>query len=176
MRSFIEEIPVTGWPVGDLAVSLAAPDLPMPHFRYRTGDLARIVPFRKLESVLAEHAPELGAPALRLPCVAIFGRRDGLEVGGRHVGVETVKEALFQDAAAARAITGFFRVSQAGAGLRLEVQLRGGFAATGELRDRVGAALASAVPEGSGHEVSLHALADYPYPTTYERKHAYLMR
>ena len=176
MRSFIEEIPVPGWPIGDLAISLVAPDLPMPHFRYRTGDLARIVPFRGLESVLAQHAPELAAPALRLPCVAVFGRRDGLEVGGRHVGVETVKEALFHDPAAARAVTGFFRVSKPGSGLRLEVQLRQGFAATGELRDRVGAALAAAVPEGGGHEVRLHGLADYPHPTTYERKHAYLMR
>jgi phenylacetate-CoA ligase len=176
MRSFIEEIPVPGWPIGDLAVSLAAPDLPMPHFRYRTGDLARIVPYRALESVLAQHARDLAVPALRLPCVAIFGRRDGLEVGGRHVMVETVKEALFQDPTTARAVTGFFRVSKPGSGLRLEVQLRGGFPATGELRDRFGAALASAVPEGGTPEVRLHGLADYPYPTTYERKHAYLTR
>jgi hypothetical protein len=36
--------------------------------------------------------------------------------------------------------------------------------------------LAAGVPEGGPHDVRLHAVADYPYPTTYERKHAYLMR
>jgi hypothetical protein len=174
MRSFIEEIPVAGAPVGDLAVSLASADLPMPQFRYRTGDLARIVPFRKIEATLAEHAPDLPPPGLRLPCVAVFGRRDGVPLEGRTVGVEPVKEALFEDPAAAAAVTGFFRMTGRDRGLRLEVQLRLGAAKTGELRDRIGAALKTVVPEGGPHEVRLHAFGDFPYPTTYERKHAYL--
>ena len=174
MRSFIEEIPVPGWPVGDLAVSLSSPDLPMPQFRYRTGDLARIVPFRRLEAALAERAPDVGLPGLRLPCVAVFGRRTGIEVGERMVGVEAVKEALFEDPAAAAASTGFFRMSKGRRGLRLEVQLRQGVAGTGELRDRIGAALQAAVPDGGPHEVQLHSAEDFPYPTTYERKHAYI--
>lgn len=174
MRSFIEEIPVPGWPVGDLAVSLTSPDLPMPQFRYRTGDLARIVPFRRLEAALAEGAPDLAPPGLRLPCVAVFGRRAGLEVGGRMVGVEAVKEALFEDPSAAGATTGFFRMSTGSQGLRLEVQLRPGAAGTGDLRDRIGAALQAAVPDGGPHEVQLHACEAFPYPTTYERKHSYL--
>jgi hypothetical protein len=174
MRSFIEEIPVSGAPVGDLAVSLASADLPMPQFRYRTGDLARIVPFRKIEATLAEHAPDLPPPGLRLPCVAVFGRRDGVPLEGRTVGVEPVKEALFEDPAAAAAVTGFFRMTGRDRGLRLEVQLRLGAAKTGELRDRIGAALETVVPEGGPHEVRLHAFGDFPYPTTYERKHPYL--
>jgi phenylacetate-CoA ligase len=175
MRSFIEELPIAGWRVGDLAVSLASPDLPMPQFRYRTGDLIRIVPYRKVEAALAEHAPDLAPPGLRLPCVAVFGRRDGIRVGERTIGAEPVKEALFADRAAAAAVTGFFRMAKAGKGIRLEAQLRVGATGTGELRDRVEAALAVIVPEGAPHEVRLHAFGDFPYPITYERKTPYLL-
>ncbi len=175
MRSFIEEIPIPGLPMGDLAVSLASPDLPMPQFRYRTGDLARIVPFRRLEEVLRAHAPDLPAPALRLPCVAVFGRKDRLEVAGRRLGVEIVKEALFDDADVARAVTGFFRMAGNGDTLRLEVQLRTGKAPSGALRDGLDASLERYLP-GLVREIRLYAHTDFPYPVTYERKHAYLAR
>ena len=175
MRSFIEEIPVPGLPMGELAVSLASPDLPMPQFRYRTGDLARVIPYRRLESVLASHAPDLAAPALRLPCVAVFGRKDALEVGGRRLGVELVKEALFADPEVARAVTGFFRMAGRDGALSLEAQLRPGKAASGKLRDALDASVARYAP-GLAREIRLYAHGDFPYPVTYERKHAYLAR
>jgi phenylacetate-CoA ligase len=174
MRSFIEEIPVPGLPMGELAVSLASPDLPMPQFRYRTGDLARIVPYRRLEDVLRAHAPDLPLPGLRLPCVAIFGRKDGLDIAGRRVSLETVKEALFLDPDVARRVTGFFRATAAGTALGVEVQLRPG-QGPGGIRERLAASLERYLP-GLGCDVRLHAAADYPYPVTFERKHAYLAR
>ncbi len=174
MRSFIEEIPVPGSPVGELAVSLASADLPMPQFRYRTGDLIRIVPYRRLAEVLERHAPDLAPPGLRLPCVAVFGRRGGLDIGGRTVTVEMAKEALFADSEVARATTGFFRLAPAEQGsVRLEVQIREGLEVSGQLQDRLEAALGPYVP-GLACRVRLHAFRDFPYPITYERKHAYL--
>lgn len=174
MRSFVEDISVEGSPVGELAVSLASADLAMPQFRYRTGDLIRIVPFRRLAEVLERHAPDLAPPGLRLPCVAVFGRRGGLAIGGQTVTAELAKEALFADPELARATTGFFRLSPGHAGsLSLEVQIREGQAASGEVRDRLGAVLGAYLP-GLDCAVRLYAFQDFPYPTTYERKHAYL--
>ena len=175
MRSFIEEIPVPGHAMGELAVSLASADLPMPQLRYRTGDLARIVPFRRLEAVLREHAPDVPAPALRLPCVAIFGRTAGLEIGSNVVGPELVKEALFADLEVAREVTGFFGMASSGTALKLEVQLRPGRAASDDLLGRLDASLDRHAPR-LPRQLRLFAHGDFPYPTTYERKHPYLTR
>jgi phenylacetate-CoA ligase len=175
MRSFIEEIPVPGLPMGELAVSLASPDLPMPQFRYRTGDLARLVPFRRLEAAVREHAPDLPVPALRLPCVAIFGRKAGLDIGERQIAAELVKEALFADLEVARTVTGFFRMGVRGGGLALDVQLRSGMPASGRIRDCLDASLEH-YTSGLPREIRLFAHDDFPYLTTYERKHAYLAR
>ena len=175
MRSFIEEIPVEGSPVGELAVSLVSADLPMPQFRYRTGDLIRIVPYRRLEAALRAHAPDLAPPALRLPCVAVFGRKGGLEIGKRQIGIELVKEALFADPEVARAVTGFFDMRASGPALGLDVQLRPGRASASDLNDRLHASLDRYAPGLPSH-VRLLGHAEFPYPTTYERKHAYLTR
>ncbi|MEK7878830.1 MAG: hypothetical protein AAB285_03125 [candidate division NC10 bacterium] len=176
MRSFIEEIPAAGWPGGDLAVSHTALDLPLPLFRYRTGDLVRLIPYRRLEEILARSAPDMPMPGLRLPCAAVFGRRDGLEVAGGRVSVEAVKEALFLDADVARSVTGFFRASVAGGGLRMDAQLREGTAPAPTLADRLLTCLAACDSRGLSWTVQLHPCRDFPQPTTYERKHAYLAR
>jgi phenylacetate-CoA ligase len=175
MRSLIEEISVPGLPMGELAVSLASPDLPMPQFRYRTGDLVRVIPYRHLEEVLRSHAPDLPPPALRLPCVAVFGRKDALIVGGTRVSVELVKEALFASPAVASKVTGFFRIDARGDALAVEVQLRAGAAPSDDTQDRLDASLARYLST-IRRTVRLFAHGDYPYPTTYERKHAYLSR
>jgi phenylacetate-CoA ligase len=175
MRSFIEEIPVPGRPMGELAVSLASPDLPMPQFRYRTGDLARLVPFRRLEAAVREHAPDLPMPALRLPCVAIFGRKAGVDIGERQIAAELVKEALFADLEVARAVTGFFGVGANSTALKLDVQLRPGRAVSADLRNRLETSLERYTP-GLPRHLRLFAYGDFPFPITYERKHPYLTR
>jgi phenylacetate-CoA ligase len=175
MRSFIEEIHVPGLPMGELAVSLASPDLPMPQFRYRTGDLVRIIPYRRLEEILRSHAPDLAPPALRLPCVAVFGRKDALDVAGTRVSVELVKEAIFADPEVALALTGFFRMNARGTILSLEVQLRPGKSPSKTLHQRLESSLEHYLA-GLGRVVLLFAHDDFPYSITYERKHPYLLQ
>jgi hypothetical protein len=177
MRSFIESIPLDGWPGGELAVSHTALDLPMPLFRYRTGDLVRLIPYRRLEEILARLAPDLAPPGLRLPCAAVFGRRDGLELGEARVTIEALKEALFLDLEVASRVTGFFRASSDGAKtVTVEVQLRAGLAANSELGDRLSSALRLTLPSSTSHRVRLYSHQGFPQPTTYERKHHYLAR
>jgi phenylacetate-CoA ligase len=175
MRSFIEEIPVDGARMGELAVSLVSADIPMPQFRYRTGDLIRIVPYRQLEAALQSHATDLAPPALRLPCVAVFGRKGGLEIGRRQIGIELVKEALFADPAVAGAVTGFFGMRASGPALDLDVQLRPGRAPSSGLRDRLHASLERYAPGLPSH-LHLFAYSAFPTATSYERKHPYLTR
>jgi len=177
MRSFIESIPLDGWPGGELAVSHTALDLPMPLFRYRTGDLVRLIPYRRLEEVLARLAPDLALPGLRLPCAAVFGRRDGLELGRSRVTIEMLKEALFLDGEVASAVTGFFRAGTDGAKtLTMEVQLRAGRAPGDEIEDRLVQALRVTLPRSVDHRIRLYPHEAFPQHTTYERKHHYLVR
>jgi phenylacetate-CoA ligase len=174
MRSFIEEIPVPNLPMGELAVSLASPDLPMPQFRYRTGDLVKLVPYRRLEETLSRHATDLALPGLRLPCVAVFGRREGLNTGAGRVTSEMLKEGLFLDLQVAATLTGFFVASADASGLRLDVQLRRGQQVQSETYDRLGAALHSVLPRTLPIRPHLFEHSAYPHPTTFERKTRYL--
>jgi len=176
MRSFIEELPVTGWPGGELAVSHIALDLPLPLLRYRTGDLVRLIPHRRLEELLGAHAPDLAPPGLKLPCAAVFGRRDALEVAGRRITTELIKEALFLDPQVAGSVTGFFRLAPQGRGIFMDVQLREGHRAGSELDHRLDAALTATLPTPVEHAFRFHSAREYPQPTTHERKHHYIER
>ena len=176
MRSFVEELPLAGWPGGDLAVSHTALDLPLPLIRYRTGDVVRLISYRRLEEILGRHAPALSLPGLRLPCAAMFGRRDALEVAGTRLTVEMIKEALFLDETVAHSVSGFFRVASETRGVRLEVQLREGVLRNSELEDRLAAALGASLPTAVACTPRLFHHPDYPQHTTHERKHQYIVR
>lgn len=174
MRSFVEELPVPGWWGGELAVSHTALDLPLPLIRYRTGDLVRLLPHRRLEKELVRHAPDLSMPDLKLPCAAVSGRRDALQVNAHRVTVEIIKEALFLDREVARSATGFFRVRAQDGTIRMDVQLRDGGAPGSEVEDRLRAALRTTLPAGLPCHVGVYGEREYPQPTTHERKHHYI--
>jgi phenylacetate-CoA ligase len=175
-RSFLEELPTPGWPGGDLAVTQTALDLPLPLLRYRTGDVVQLIPYRRLEEVLGRHAPDLSLPGLRLPCAAVFGRRDGLEVAGTRLTVEMTKEALFLDERVAHSVTGFFRIARSGSGVRLDVQLREGLHSDPEIEERLSAALKTSLPAAISCSPRLFDHPAYPHHTGHERKHQYLVR
>ena len=181
MKSYIEEVAegAAGAPpgfAGELAVSHTAQDLPLPLFRYRTGDLVRLIPYRRLEEARSRHAPDLAPPGLRLPCAAVYGRRGGLDAGGRLLTAEAVKEALFADQEVARAVTGFFRARREEPGLALDVQLRPNAVATSALEARLAEALTATLRPTAELALYLHGPGEYPHQTTHERKHVFLAR
>jgi phenylacetate-CoA ligase len=174
MRSYVEEVPVEGSPIGELVISMAGADNGLPLLRYRTGDLAKIIQYRQLEEALSKHAPDLSPPSLRLPLVAVFGRRGRFPVGGPAISAELLKEALFRDPELARSVTGFFKARQAEGRLEVEAQVRPGVEIVSDLKARLAAALVEVLPSGSGAVVKLYSFRDFPHDVSYERKQAYL--
>ena len=176
MRTFLESLPLEGAAGGELAVSMSGLDNHMPFLRYRTGDVVRIVSYRTLERVIAEHAPDLTPPELKLPVVAVFGRSYALHIGGRRISAEQVKEAVFADPVMAGATTGFFRATDSGGQIAVDVQLRAGRQAASDLTDRLAGALSTALPGVPLGRLRLFAFKDFPHEVTYERKYAYIPR
>lgn len=173
MRTFIEEIPVPGASVGELAVSMVSPDIRNPLIRYKTGDLAKLVPYRTLEKVLAEHKAG-PPPGLRLPFVAIFGRKEAVKVRGAAVPAETVKEALFREHEVAASVTGFFKVRDAAGKLVVEAQCRLTVTPARRLESLLGSAVEACLPRGVDFEARLLAFESFPYEISYERKYPYI--
>ena len=174
MRSYVEEIPLAGSGEGDLAVSHTALDLPVPLMRYRTFDMARLIPFRKMEEILTRYAPDLAVPGLRLPCAGVFGRRDALEIAGRRVTPEALKEVLFADAELAGAVTGFFRAERSDGALRIDVQLREGRGANPGLGAALAGAVSSIIP-GIDVVPRFFEHRAYPHPVSHEKKSHHLL-
>jgi phenylacetate-coenzyme A ligase PaaK-like adenylate-forming protein len=175
MRTFIEQIPVAGSPVCDLAVSLVSPDIRNPLIRYLTGDRARILSYRDLERILATHAPGLPAPALHLPVVAVYGRKETVTVKtGAAIPAEVVKEAVFRQHEVAQAVTGFFKVVGVDGVLTVEVQLRRGVESTPHIKTLLDESLEDVLPARTPFRTQVHGFRDYPYETSYERKYPYI--
>ena len=173
MRSYVEEVAIPGLGVGELVDSHTALDLPLPLIRYRTYDLIRLTSYRDLEQILGRHAPDLTPPGLRLPCAAVFGRRDAVEVDGHRVTAELLKEGLFAAPEVASSVTGFFRAHATARVLHLDVQLREGRAAEKSLEAALGGALAGLLP-GLETAPRFFAHASYPHPTSHEKKSRHL--
>src|SRR2546428_286560 len=82
MRTYIEEVPIPGSPVSELAVSMVSPDIRNPLIRYKTGDRIKIISYRTLERILAKHARPVPMPRLHMPIVAVFGRKETVQTRG----------------------------------------------------------------------------------------------
>jgi phenylacetate-CoA ligase len=175
MRTYIEETRAPRGQRAELAVSMVSPDILNPLLRYRTGDLAKLIPHRRLVEVLRAHGRDW-APALRLPLVAVYGRKDRLKVRGGWVTGEAVKEGVFREEEVARAVSGFFKVRSDAGTLRVDAQLRPGLEPSARLRRLLRDAIASVLPGKVPFGVSLFAHKRFPYGTSYERKYSYVHR
>lgn len=116
-RVLVEERPMDDGSSRLVATDLA--DGPLPLVRYDLGDLGRVL----RDDEVAALAAVLGAP-LEGPVVAVAGRGRHLEVGGRRVTPEGVKEAIFGIPALAAACSGRFRLETAGRGMVCHLQAR----------------------------------------------------
>jgi phenylacetate-CoA ligase len=176
MRSYVEEVPVEGSPVGELVISMAGAGNDLPLLRYRTGDLARVIPYRRLEDVLSKYAPDLPLPSLRLPLVAVFGRRGRFPVGGSAISAELLKEALFRDPEVARSVTGFCKARQMAGRLEIDAQLRPGVEITSGLEARLAGTMRAALPREAAVITRLYPFRDFPHDVSHERKPQYVSR
>lgn len=159
----------------ELIISTLDPDREVPLLRYRTGDRGRTLDHSVLVDLLGQFGYERLAPRQRLPVAVLWGRdREVRLVSGQAVSVSEVKEALYEDAATARQLTGRFHISPLKQAACLEFQVRPS-ASTSEAAVR---RLAEAVRRRTSCPVDVRLLEhnDFPYDRTYEyqRKPQYI--
>lgn len=161
LRTLVEVLEPGADGYGDLVLTLNDRDAPLPLLRYRTGDLARLV--------APVERPPLDRPDL--PLVALRGRaEERLPDGGQ---VLDYKDALYADRAAARCLSGAFRLEWTGDGPRMHLQLGPDAASADGLAER----LARVLPATLGtRRLIFWRYAEFPFGMglDYERKFDYL--
>lgn len=120
-RTFIEVIDPDTAGYGDMTVSMLDPEMPVPLLRYQTGDVARLLDVGKVEAIAHRHGVVLPAD-LPSALLALRGRDKETLPNGSHVGV--YKDALYEDHALAKEITGAFRLIFAGQRCTMHVQVK----------------------------------------------------
>ena len=122
-RFFIETIEMDGLP--RMVATSLDPDRRIPLIRYNTGDWAKVFWPQELAGMLkAAGREDLIAPDMIGPVLALFGRGRGIELPGKKVLAEQIKECLYEDAELAAATTGNFHAYRLVDDLDLEVQLQ----------------------------------------------------
>lgn len=161
LRTLVEVLEPGPDGYGDLVLTLNDLEAPLPLPRYRTGDLARLV--------APVERPPLDRP--ELPLVALRGRaEERLPDGGQ---VLDYKDALYADRAAARCLSGAFRLEWAGDGPRMHLQLAPDAAPADDLAGRLARVLPGALGTG---RLTFWRYAEFPFGMglDHERKFDYL--
>jgi phenylacetate-CoA ligase len=173
LRTFVEVIAPDANGVGDLVVTVMDVNTPVPLMRYRTGDRAALIDHSRLARCMAAHGVQTAR--LALPIIALHGRAKDCLPGGWHV--DMIKQALYQQAAIARCVSGAFRISPCDDGMLCEVQL-----ARDAMADCATVAASLEVllqidraDQGLKLSVKCFNYPDFPYGQTidYERKFTY---
>jgi phenylacetate-CoA ligase len=142
----------------------------LPLVRYDLGDLGEVLPPERVNARLAAMGLEVRTP---VPVIAFWGRESaGLEIGGRTIRPELVKQRLFTYSAEAAVLTGRFYLA-AGPPPVIHLQLRPDTIATPGLAADLSAFLTEAA--GMPTTVELHSYRDYPYHLAgdFQRKPVY---
>jgi len=156
----------------ELVVSMLSDSLLIPLIRYNVKDVAQLIPYRQLQQILEDSGYGALCPQLKLPLVAIGGRKGRMveNSAGQAVSPEEVKQGLYSDFTAAAATTGYFKLRVEGGGILVEIQLKKGVADSPELQDRFHRAIATFV--SAECKVLLYEYQKFPYAMEldYERK------
>lgn len=121
----------------ELVFSMLSSHMLVPLMRYNSKDRGWIFKYRQLEAILAKYGYQNLTPDIKLPCVAVGGRKDRyLLVDGRPpVYPEEIKQGLYEDFDAAAKTTGYFFLNPSD-GSRLEIQLKDGIFVSEDLKRR----------------------------------------
>ena len=156
-RTLIEAVDPDPSGYGRLTVSMLDTALPIPLLRYQTGDVVRLLEPGLLSRLVRDAGLTLADPLPEAMLVLRGRDKDRLPDGSY---VAAYKDALYADPAVADRLSGAFRLTVAGAGLRVEVQLARGARADVTFADRLRNALRVS---HSDVEVSLSPYEAFPY-------------
>lgn len=133
-RIFLEALPQDRTEK-ELVFSMLSQQMLIPLLRYNSKDRGDIIPYNTLKEILDRTGHVDLLPELKLPLVWVGGRNDRfLEVNGKRIFPEDIKQGLYEDFSVAAETTGYFRLNKASH--ILEVQLNPGIIVTEDLKSR----------------------------------------
>jgi len=167
-RIFLEALPENA-KSKELVFSMLSQTMLIPLLRYNSQDTGWIFSYNQMSETLKEYGYQGLIPDLKLPLVAVGGRKDRfLEVMGNRVYPEEIKQGLYEDFEAASLTTGYFKLNPDGK--NIQIQLKKGIAITEDLKNKFKKALMKYV--SADLPVVLYHYQDFPYSMEldYERK------
>jgi len=170
LRTYIEVLSPDADGFGELCITMLDRHAVIPLPRYATGDMGKVLP--REQAVLA--AGQAASEVPWLPMVALRGRLKDRPAG--HPSVETIKELLYRDHAAADRLTGAFRIGVDSAGM-VHLTLQASTEAAASSPDLLERLTAIFNPDGSVPlAVEVLGPTAFPWRPTldYERKFAYV--
>ena len=167
-RMFLEALPEDK-EEKELVFSMLSPHMLIPLIRYNSKDTGDIIPYNKLKNILMKFGKNDLIPDLKLPLVWVGGRIERfLEVNGKRVYPEEIKQGLYEDFEVAAKTTGYFKLNKESK--ILEVQLKKNVVLSNDLQGRFAKALLKYCD--ADLPIVLYAYQDFPYgmELDYERK------
>jgi len=123
-RIFLEALPVKA-KEKELVFSILSKGNIMPLIRYNSKDCGQIISYNQLKEILIKQGYNNLIPELKLPLVALSGRKDNyLEIDEKRIYPEEIKQGLYEDFEVASKTTGYFRLGKDQNGPKLEIQLK----------------------------------------------------
>lgn len=118
----------------------------IPIIRYASGDMGTIIPHEQIAKTLIDSGLHKYIPSLRLPVIALRERSQHINVNGRMISPDMIKNAFYSDFHLPGLLTGNFTIAQSEKKLVLDIQLKDGASLTNESRKRFEAAVARCLP------------------------------
>lgn len=169
-RLFLEAISEENGPP-ELVFSMLSESLLIPLIRYNSKDVGTILSFNRVKEILEKHNRKELIPELKLPLVAVGGRRKRcVTFNGFSLYPEEVKQGLYSDMKAASVTTGCFKLSLLKNRFLVELQLREGIEMTIELETMLKNIISTQVR--TDFDLRLYPYRKFPYGmgADYERK------
>lgn len=169
-RTYLEAISQDGGQP-ELIFSMLSPYMLIPLIRYNSKDVGMVFTYNQVKEILTGYGYGHLCPELKLPMVAVGGRRGRcLTVGNTSVYPEEVKQGLYSDFEVAGAATGYFRLSRKNDNILLEVQLKKGIAVNLKLQEALTKAIASQIKGDVILELRPYNQFQFGMEVDYERK------